>query len=229
MRVHFIQHVSFEHPGYLLEWAKQHTVTFTKIFEDVSFPPPNDFDVLIIMGGPMGVYEEEKFPWLKKEKKFIKETIAAGKKVLGICLGSQLVAEVLEAKVYPNTEKEIGWWPIKKSANARNTPLIPEAPDEFVTFHWHGDIFDLPKNSIRLFSTDVCPNQGFLYGSNVAALQFHPEVTNELVSAMVEHEREELIPATFIQNEETIIRETPKWTDQNKKFFTAFIEQFLAL
>src|SRR5689334_16619028 len=116
MRVHFIQHVNFEHPGHLLEWAKDnnHNTGFTKTFENISFPGLNDFDLLIIMGGPMSVYDENKFPWLKKEKQFIGEAIDADKKVLGICLGSQLIAESLGAKVYPSKEKEIGWWRIKK-------------------------------------------------------------------------------------------------------------------
>ena len=231
MRVHFIQHVSFENPGYLLEWAQQeqHTISFTKLFEKVSFPLLSEFDLLVIMGGPMGVYEEEKFSWLKKEKQLIKESIDAGKKVLGICLGSQLVAEALGAKVYPNKEKEIGWWPVKKT-NVRNSTLSNNGfPNEFITFHWHGDTFDLPKNSVRLFSTDICPNQGFLYSNHVAALQFHPEVTEELVASMVKHERDELIPASFIQTEETIKKETPKWVDQNKNFLIAFVEHFLKL
>ena len=231
MRVHFIQHVSFEHPGYLMEWAKekQYAVTFTKIFEGISFPQLNDFDLLIIMGGPMGIYEIQKFPWLKNEKLFIKKTIDAGKKVLGICLGSQLVAEALGSKVYPNKEKEIGWWPVKKSTNTTIDSFIKKFPEEFITFHWHGDTFDLPKESVRLFSTNICPNQGYLYGSHVAGLQFHPEVTPELVAAMIEHEKEELVPGPFIQTETTIKNETPEWINQNKNFINEFVDSFLKL
>ena len=108
MKIHFIQHVAFEYPGYLLHWAQQeqHEISFTKIFETVSFPTVENFDMLIVMGGPMGVYEEEKYHWLKEEKIFIKHAIDAKKKVLGICLGSQLVAEALGAKVYQHTIKE---------------------------------------------------------------------------------------------------------------------------
>ena len=227
MRVHFIQHVHFENPGHLLEWAKDehHKTSFTKTFEKISFPKLTDFDLLVIMGGPMSVYDENKFPWLKKEKQFIKEAIAANKKILGICLGSQLIADALGAKVYPNKEKEIGWWPVKKI----NSILNKDLPNEFITFHWHGDTFDLPKDAIRLFSTDVCPNQAFLYHSHVAAMQFHPEVTEELVAAMVKHEGEELVTAPFIQTEEKIKSETPKWVNTNKNFLIAFIEKFLVL
>ncbi|MFI5133112.1 MAG: type 1 glutamine amidotransferase [Chitinophagales bacterium] len=231
MRVHFIQHVSFEHPGYLLEWAqdRQCSITFTKVFEKAFFPSANDFDLLIIMGGPMGVYEEKKFSWLKKEKQFIKNAIEADKKVLGICLGSQLVAEALGAKVYPNKEKEIGWWPVKKISSENAASLTAAFPDEFITFHWHGDTFDLPKNSTRIFATDVCPNQGFLHGTRVAGLQFHPEVTTALVAAMVEHEKEELVVARFIQTEEEIKNETPNRVEQNKTFTNAFVNHFLVL
>src|ERR1700761_1715361 len=103
MRIHFIQHVLFEHPGYLLTWAKQqnHSVAITYIYESTPLPSLNDFDMLIIMGGPMGAYEDDKYAWLKKEKQFVKAAIDAGKKVLGICLGSQVIANVLGANVYP--------------------------------------------------------------------------------------------------------------------------------
>jgi GMP synthase-like glutamine amidotransferase len=181
------------------------------------------------MGGPMGVYEEKKFPWLKEEKQFIKKAIEADKKVLGICLGSQLVAEALGASIYPNKEKEIGWWPVKKIPLKNSASLTTAIPDEFITFHWHGDTFDLPGNSIRIFGTDVCSNQGFLYGTQVAALQFHPEATTELIAAMVEHEKEELVPARFIQTEEEIKKETPTRVQQNKLFTDAFVNHFLAL
>ena len=231
MRVHFIQHVSFENPGYLLEWAQEgnHTITFTKVFEKNSFPSPNDIDLLIIMGGPMGVNEIIKYPWLKEEKQFIKKTIEADKKVLGICLGSQLIADILGKKVFINKEKEIGWWPVKKMAIKKYNSLLAGLPEEFITFHWHGDTFDLPENSIHLFATDICSNQGFLHGTNVAALQFHPEVNNELIDLMVEHEKEELISAAFIQTEDVIKMEAHERIHQNKKFTFQFVEQFLAL
>jgi GMP synthase-like glutamine amidotransferase len=231
MRTHFIQHVSFETPGYLLEWAQQqqHNISFIETFNEIVFPTPGDIDLLIIMGGPMGVYEEERYPWLKQEKKFIKEVIEKGKKVLGICLGSQLIAEVLGARVYPNTEKEIGWWPVSTIKTTAVDKLLRDLPDEFVSFHWHGDTFDLPKGAIHLFTTPACPHQGYLIGNNIAALQFHPEATDVLINEMINHGKEELVQAPYIQPEKIMREETISRVVWNGRYMQSFINNFLAL
>jgi GMP synthase-like glutamine amidotransferase len=218
MRIHFIQHVAFESPGYLLQWARehQHTVSFTRIFEAPVFPDVNDIDWLIVMGGPMGTYEEDKYAWLKPEKDFIRAVIGAGKKVLGICLGSQLVAEALGAKVYPHKQKEIGWWPVKKNKDAIANPLVQTLPDEFTSFHWHGDTFDLPAGAVHLLQTDACPHQAFLFDNRVMGLQFHMEAMPEQVKAMAEHGKEELVPGGYIQAENDILSNKEHYTSNNR-------------
>lgn len=230
MRLHFIQHVHFETPGYLLEWAiaQQHTTSFTKIYEAVIFPSSEDFDVLIIMGGPMGVYEEEKYAWIKEEKAFIKTTIAAGKKVLGICLGAQLIAAASGAKVYPNKEKEIGWWPVQKVAAEMMHPLTSSLPSEFITFHWHGDTFDLPPGAVHLFSTPVCTNQGFLLNEKVAGLQFHFEATPALVEQMVANCGDELVNAAYIQSGTQMQALSAQYQATQEKQLQNFIRAFLS-
>ena len=227
MRVHFIQHVHFESPGYLLEWAtaKQHQISFTKIYEAVTFPAADDIDLLVIMGGPMGVYEEEKYPWMKAEKDFIKAVMEAGKKVLGICLGSQLIAAVCGANVYPNQQKEIGWWPVKTIRNDKATALTASLPDELMTFHWHGDTFDLPAGAVHLFATDICPHQGYLLYNQVAGLQFHPEATPALIEQMVLHGQGELVDAPYIQSA-LQMKATDHFTGQHQ-FLEAFLDKFL--
>jgi GMP synthase-like glutamine amidotransferase len=227
MRVHFIQHVHFESPGYLLEWAtaQQHQISFTKIYEAVTFPAADDIDLLVIMGGPMGVYEENKYPWMQAEKDFIKTVMEAGKKVLGICLGSQLIAAVCGANVYPNQQKEIGWWPVKTIRNDKTTTLTASLPDELMTFHWHGDTFDLPAGAVHLFATDVCPHQGYLLYNQVAGLQFHPEATPELIEQMVLHGQEELVDAPYIQSSPQMMA-TGYFTGQHQ-FLKAFLDKFL--
>jgi len=206
MRIHFIQHVAYESPGYLVQWAAEqnHTVSFTKMFESPIFPSPDDFDWLIVMGGPMGVYDENKFSFLKLEKEFIRSVIGTGKKVLGICLGSQLVAEALGAKVYPHIQKEIGWWPVKRTNSGKTNPVLENLPDEFITFHWHGDTFDLPDGAVHLLQSDACPHQAYLYKNQVMGLQFHMEATPELIKAMADNGRSELVPGTWIQSEKEI-------------------------
>lgn len=194
MRTHFLQHASFEAPGYLLQWAQQqqHTISCTRLYEAPDFPPVEDIDWLVVMGGPMGVYDEDRFPWLKQEKAFLQAVIRAGKKVLGVCLGSQLVAEALGARVYPHTEKEIGWWPVEKVNNEMAPALAQLLPDSLVPFHWHGDTFDLPAHATHLLKTALCPHQAFIYDNRVMGLQFHLEATPELVADMVAHGKEEL-------------------------------------
>jgi GMP synthase-like glutamine amidotransferase len=230
MRVHFIQHVHFESPGYLLQWAtEQHyEISFTKIYEAVTFPAVESIDWLVIMGGPMGVYEEDKHPWLKAEKAFIKSVIDAGKKVLGVCLGSQLIAEVAGAKVYSNKEKEIGWWPVRKVAEANGLSLTAALPDELMTFHWHGDTFDLPVGATHLFATAVCPHQGYLLGRNVVGLQFHPEATPELIHAMIEHGQNELVMAPHIQTATTMQGLIVKYAAAQHQHLAVFLRAFLA-
>ncbi len=231
MRIHFIQHVAFESPGFLLEWAEQHahTISFSRMYEQVNFPAVQDVDLLIIMGGPMGVYEENKYHWLKPEKEFIRKVIDNGKKVLGICLGAQLLAEVLGSKVYPNVEKEIGWWPVQTIRHEKADLLTGDLPEIFTAFHWHGDTFDLPKGAVHLFRTDICHNQGFIFNEQVAGLQFHLEATAPLIDQMLHHGRSELVIARYIEPE-TEIRDTAhQYLGNTNRYLNSFVNNFLKL
>jgi len=174
-----IMHVPFEGLGCIEQWITKnnHSVTYIRLYEKHELPDMNAIDWLIVMGGPMGVYDEAIYPWLSEEKTFIKQAIEAGKTVLGICLGSQLIAEVLGAKVYPNKQKEIGWFDVALSERAKTDSLFAGFEDKFPVFHWHGDTFDLPEGSKHLISSEVCKNQAFLYNDKVLGLQFHFEVT----------------------------------------------------
>ena len=127
MKIHILQHVSFEPAGMITDWAKlhQHSLSYSFLFEkEICWPARNDMDMLVMMGGPMGVNEEDKFEWLKEEKRFIKDVIAADKIVLGICLGSQLLAEALGARVYPDKEKEIGFSLSLKQQSEKRTKCL---------------------------------------------------------------------------------------------------------
>lgn len=189
LHAHCIMHVPFEGPGcveeYLLE--KDYSLTFTRIYEKVTFPEVDDVDFLLIMGGPMSVYDEDEYPWLREEKAFIRAVIQAGKKVLGICLGSQLIAEVLGAKVYPNAVKEIGWFPVTKTESGKTSALIADLPVTSEVFHWHGDTYDLPAGCAHLFISNECCHQAFEYQGRVVGLQFHLETVPELLEAMIEN------------------------------------------
>jgi GMP synthase-like glutamine amidotransferase len=199
MRCHCLQHVSFETPGLLLDLfsERDYPCRITALYKDEPLPGVEEFDVLIIMGGPMSVHEEEFFPWLRAEKALIGAAIRHGKKVLGICLGAQLIAESMGGRVYPNPEKEIGFWPVRWK----------DRPDtEETLFHWHGETFDLPPGAELLASTSACVNQAFRVGDRVLGIQFHPEVTLDLISAMIENEGHELAEAPYIQTAANMLR-----------------------
>jgi len=196
-------HAPYEKPGYVSDYIKKrkHSLSFVRVFNNEIFPSFNSFDVLLIMGGSMGVNDDEKYPWLKQEKKFIEDVIKCNKKIIGICLGSQLLANVLGARVYPNQEKEIGFFPVVKKSN---NYLVKEFPDTFNVFHWHGDTFDLPLDSELLASSEACTNQAFIYKNQVLGLQFHIEVTAPLVSEFLKYGKNELLEARYVQNKDKI-------------------------
>ncbi len=130
--------------------------------------------LVIVLGAPVGVYEDGKYPFLSEELDLLKARIAAGRPIFGICLGAQLVARALGARVYPSGGKEIGWGPVDLAEAAASTPLrhLARTP----VLHWHGDTFDLPRGAMHLASTAMCRNQAFCVGANILGVQFHPEV-----------------------------------------------------
>jgi len=221
LSVHTFMHVPFEGPGCMEQWIKRnnHVTGYTRFYEDYRLPDVEDIDWLIVMGGPMSVYDEAGYPWLAEEKTFIRKAIDAGKTVIGICLGSQLIAEVLGAKVYPNHLKEIGWFDVELSETASMLPLFTGFEKHFSVFHWHGDTYDIPAGSRQLVSSAITPNQAFLYGDNVLGLQFHLEVTTGSLQRMVDHGKEELVASNTIQSAETILEEKKYLADNNRKMF----------
>lgn len=205
MRAHFLQHVPFEGLGNIEPWlmAKDYELTSTQFYNPVELPDPAKVDLVIIMGGPMSVNDEDKFPWLVPEKQFIRDCIMEGKSVLGICLGSQLIANALGARVYRNNEKEIGWFPVQ--GIEPHDSLTFRFPSTFEVFHWHGDTFDLPQGAIHLARSEACENQAFQLGKSVIGIQFHPEITPVLLQEMISHGRRDLVSSRYIQSKKEIL------------------------
>ena len=231
MNIHILQHVPFEDTGAIGQWInKNHYKKFyTRLYANDPFPAINSFDLLIILGGPMGTYEEDKHVWLIKEKEFIRQAVKSGKKILGICLGSQLLADVLGAKVYKNNKKEIGWFPVTLTPDGRNNALFDGIEDTVNVFHWHGDTFTLPEKSTHLLESKVCSNQAFLYESHVLGLQFHFEATPESVISMLENDSEDLsVSSESVQNSEKILNNLHYSERANKILFT-LLDRFLDL
>jgi len=186
LKVHFIQHVAFEGPGTILSWAKknQYQSTTSILLNGDKLPDASEFDLLVIMGGPMSANDDNKYSWLGMEKKLVSDCLELGKPMIGICLGAQVIANVLGSKVYRAQEKEIGWWPIEAAPDIEQSKLASHLPKELQVFHWHGETFDLPVGAKLLASTPTCPNQAFEFGGHVLGIQFHMEVTPVEVNLM---------------------------------------------
>lgn len=218
MKIHYLQHAAFEGLGMIESWAesKRHAISVTRFYNNEPLPGLESLDWLIIMGGPMNIYEEDKFPWLMREKRFIEQAIRAGKTILGICLGAQLIADVLGAKVFRNREKEIGWFPLQWTPAARRTSLFDFMPEQTSALHWHGDTFPLPAGSIRLAGSQACENQGFLYNGRVVGLQFHWEATEESLRALIRNCGDEIVSGSFIQAPEALLSDGRRIERTNK-------------
>ncbi|HTY62951.1 MAG TPA: type 1 glutamine amidotransferase [Acidobacteriota bacterium] len=208
MRVHVLQHLPFEDLGNIALNLQDRgaQVSHTHFFENGQLPSLDGIDMIIAMGGSMSINDEREFPWLKPEKQFIRDAIRRNISVLGVCLGAQLIAGALGARVYPNPHKEIGWFPI------RGIP-VPEGffsfPSECPVFHWHGETFDLPDGAVRLAESDGCRNQAFQIKGNVIGIQFHLETTYANASALVQNFRDELLPLPYVQRESDILGASP--------------------
>jgi GMP synthase-like glutamine amidotransferase len=205
IRAHYLQHVSFESLGCIEPWLQSsgYQVTNTRLFESATFPELDKIDLLIVVGGPMSVNDEGEFPWLVQEKRYISDVIQAGKTVLGICLGAQLIASAMGAHVYRNPEKEIGWFPVQGIPSMDGSSF--HIPSSVTVFHWHGEAFDLPYGAVHLARSEGCENQAFQLGKTVIGLQFHLEATPESVREIVSNCRTELLPSKFVQSETDIL------------------------
>jgi GMP synthase-like glutamine amidotransferase len=210
MRAHFFQHVPFETLGSIEPWLRsaRAEVTCTKFFESPTLPNVEDIDLLVILGGPMSVNDETELSWLVAEKRFIRQAIEEDKAVVGICLGAQLIASAMGARVYPNEEKEIGWFPVSSvpTGGARRLFAFPR---QSLVFHWHGETFDLPRGAVRLARSIACENQAFQLGRRVIGLQFHLETTPESARDIVANCRAELVPSRYVQSEAEILGTDP--------------------
>lgn len=213
MRIHHLQHVSFEGLGIMESFFLQrgHQLSSTHFYLGNPLPSIAEFDWLIVMGGPMGVNNEIEFPWLNEEKIFIRESIESGKIVLGICLGAQLIADALGARVFKNEYREIGWFPIERKIDAKESAMADVFPETLDVFHWHGDTFETPKGAKLLASSEACRNQGFVIDSRVVGLQFHLETTSESAAALIQNCRAELAGPKHVQSEAEMLSDESRF------------------
>ena len=177
MRMAVLQHVEFEGPAAVADWAAERgfPLRLFQLYRDTTLPSLCDFDMLTVMGGPMSANDEAQLGWLAPEIALVREAITADKTVLGICLGAQIIAKALGARVYPGSAKEIGWFPVQRTADSH--PFFDGLPDSFTPFHWHGETFDLPHGAKPLARSKITETQAFAVGQRVLGLQFHMEAT----------------------------------------------------
>ena len=186
-----------------------------------------EIEALIVMGGPMSVHDTQRYSFLDAEVEFIQKTIISKRPVLGVCLGSQLIAKALGARVYPNDIREVGWHPIEMLPEARDDKLFSETPQTFNVLQWHGDTFDLPQGAVHLARSDRCINQAFRWGSSTWGLQFHLEVTPDMIETWIQDEESLSYIRGAGEDPQVIIEKTPTMFSTLRPLAEKIILQFL--
>ncbi|CAM3634329.1 type 1 glutamine amidotransferase [Marinicrinis lubricantis] len=204
MNIVIFQHIEFDDVAVFSEWASRegHTLQVCVPAEGIDPSLLEGADLLIILGSPLSVYQEDPPRWLSEEKAFVKQGIDQGIRVLGICFGAQMLAELLGGSVFPNEEKEIGWHPICRTDE--HHPWLEGLPAQFYSMQWHGDTFTLPEGAIPLAYSAACKTQAFSYGEHIVGLQFHLEHPAEVIEQMITAWHPGETKAPFIQTAEHI-------------------------
>ncbi len=223
MNVLIIKHVDIEGPGLIEHCLKQKAIPHRIISLETGepLPGPGGFTHIVLLGGPMNVYEEDRYPFLKCEDLFIKETIQRGKRILGICLGAQLIAKALGSRVTKSPVKEIGWSEVSLTGEGAKDRLFADLPKTFPVFQWHEDTFEIPRWGTLLATSPDVPNQAFQYGGNAYGLQFHLEVSMEMIREWTD-EYGEGTPSLRTEILRTTEKEFGNFASRGTRFLNSF-------
>lgn len=207
MNILFVTHADFEKPGSIETWAKQrgHHTHEVSPYKGEKMPNINDFDLLVVMGGPQSPLEMTRSPYLEDEIILIKQAIIKHKRIIGICLGAQLIGEALGAKTERSPCREVGMHLVELHAEAKFDPIFSFFPDKFDVMHWHSDMPGIPAGATLLASSEGCPRQIFRYGDRIYGFQCHFELTQELVKGMIKNCPDDLKAGTYIRSEKELI------------------------
>ena len=219
MKILCLTHADFETPGQIEFWAKEKKYDFSTVkpYRGEEIPDIRSFDILIVMGGPQSPRDTEEFEYLTQEIAFIKRALELDKKVLGFCLGAQLIGEALGAKVCKSPEKEIGVYPIMLTEPGKKDALLQEFPGQFPVIHWHGDMPGLTKEAEVLAFSKGCPRQIVRYGPKVYGFQCHLEITVSGIEDLIQAVPEDLNPSKFTQTEQELLSQ--EYDPIHKKMF----------
>jgi len=223
-----LQHIECEDLGTIANAMSQRGIgyKYVRLFDGEPVPSdPGNYSGMIILGGPMNVYEEDKFPYLKDEDILIKKAVKNDMPVLGICLGGQLIAKATGAKVSKGTKKEIGWYDLKLTKDSRQDKVFNSLPGTIKVFQWHGDTFDIPDGAVHLAGSELFSNQAYRVGSRIYGLQFHLEVTQKMITQWISEYKEELSTLDYI-NADRIIADTPAYIDNLNRCAELFFDKF---
>ena len=217
MRLHLFEHDPIDMSRTnITKWAeaKGYQITQTYICKNEKMPAIDDVDWLMVMGGSPHAWEEDVHPWLAPEKEFIVRALDNNKPILGICFGAQLLAEALGGSVFRNENEEIGWIEVTLTEEGRNSFLFQNVPETFLTFHWHSDHFSLPAGCIRLAYSEPTANQAYVCKERpIAAMQFHPEYTRDMVKQFAREWGDEWQKGPFVAGKEAVLAQTEKIPD----------------
>jgi len=229
MSVLICKNINTEGPGTIEDYLKEQKVRYTivDLSEGEGIPVTNTYNTLVMMGGPMSVNEAEIYPYIREEERLVRDFVAKGNKILGVCLGAQIMAKALGSSVYAGPQKEIGWYNIDLTEEGVKDPLMkslafhPQVRDfwkKFEVFHWHGETFDIPAGAVRLASSALYPNQAFRHGHKAYAFQFHIEVRKEMILEWLRNE----------PNFQQIERETETFFEEYRGRAENFYKAFFA-
>jgi len=231
MKVLVLQHAAAQHLGL---WGKLmaeggHAPTVVRLYRNEAIPEVADYDAMLLLGGPMGAYDEREYSFLIDEDRAIKRALALGKPLLGLGLGGQLLAKALGARVYANPVKEIGFYPISLEVEGVRDRLFEGLGRLFTVFEWHGDTFDIPKGAVKLARSATCENQAFRYGDRAYAVLFHPQVTPAMVAFWAEEYAAQLETLHMASGVPALVQEAYRRWDRLQQQSRRLWENFAAL